>query len=211
MWYEDGDKFSRVNVPETFDNLAQKLENNDSVLYQSINLSSTARDSLSSTVFQQQLQKERENDSLNQTGNSSEISDEQNSTIDSLNLSKDYPLDTSFEFTTSSKLDARFESTEGSTEGSKDIVAKLKNRLMELLRISSEQDAILKEKESRIEDLEIQIGALNIEPPKDYKALYQSTKLEYDNFMKSLDKKGMVRTVSSKSVRQIIPSSMKRK
>ena len=44
MWYEENNQFVRAPTPQSFDRLVQNLEDNDSVLFQSIRLPSTKSD-----------------------------------------------------------------------------------------------------------------------------------------------------------------------
>lgn len=219
MWYEGENQFYRAPVPPTFDQLVQKREDQDNVLYKSVVLSSTMRDSVTNDL-NQKSQPEIINgkNTITLHNDDSDIIEpisEENSidiTDDDLNLSEKFPLDSS--------LDNRFDTSDSSLMESlkqsvnkthpkkivNDPIVLLKSRIAELEKINEEKDKILQEKDNIIQDLERQIAELKTESSIDYKQAYLSTKFEFDQLKVALAKQGKIKKVSVKSARAINPN-----
>lgn len=217
MWYEENDQYVRAPTPQSFDNLVQNLEDRDSVMFESIRLPSRndVRSSTKSVIneepvappkmaspvasdddFDDNFQIDKDSDDsnlisiINETQKSSTINRDSIKSSSSINSSINEPIDSMLRSSDISLTMGRA-MDEYSTISPN--LIHLNDRVLELEQLNKEKDDEIKKLDNIINDLQAQISISQKKPTQsrdEFKALYESTKLELDKLKEVLSSQG---------------------
>ncbi|OHT11621.1 hypothetical protein TRFO_03810 [Tritrichomonas foetus] len=196
MWYEQNDQFVRAPTPQAFDRLVQDLEDNDTVLFQSIRLPSSKNNE------NQQPEKE-------ESKRDDPIADVRNSraSVQSFQSNKN-------------SLNTNFVSDEDEE------IQLIKEKIAEVEFANAKKDEIIRNKDEQIASLQKQIQALrgtparamtsqSSRPSKDadmmqfYKSQYETTLFRYEKLKEVLSMNESVK--QAQSARPIAPHKRPKK
>ena len=208
MWYEEENQFVRAPTPKTFDQLVERLENDDSVLFESISLPKGNLANLISAANQKNEDKERKEMNSSQKINiendeKEQFADQLSDDFIELEIDDDYGKNDEIVNNESDK---------------REIINQLKDKLRKLELEGDRKLEIIRNKDQQILVLERQLAEIKArlngettklkktqESVEFYKNQYESALLQLDNLKKSLKKDGKIKRVSARSARPITP------
>lgn len=193
MWFEDNDQYVRAPTPEGFNKLVQALEDNDSVLFESISLPSSKTNTKPVNDY-------------SPTVNTSQEMVVPKLNID-LNIEDDFTDEDDFmEMTDVTERDPQIlqdELAELEMESArKDEIIRQKDE--QILMLQKELDQLLKGKGSKI-PRPATVNCRISESAEFYKDKYNKVLNDFESLKESLSADGKLRVVSSRSARAFKP------
>ena len=196
MYQQEGDQFVRVKTPESFDRLANRLENDDSVLFQSINLSGTGR--LSTTSISS-------SDPLNSTGENPKDSNETTDQIPVHSISlkpddddEDDELLQSQDNSEINTLTRQIRQLEAQIEQKKQRIIEKDQKIAEL---EKELDKVKKTQRPKTASPTLQLS----DQDQRYKDQYERYLFELNNLKEALAQGGQVTKIKGSSLHPVKP------
>lgn len=185
MWFEDNDQYVRAPTPEGFNRLVQQLEDNDSVLFESISLPSSKSASKSTETIPPETSQEPVVPKLNIDLDMDDFTDDDDPvmTIDKDERDPHVLQDELAELEMESSR--------------KDEIIKQKDEQIRMLQ--KELDDLLRRKESKPD----RPATANYETAEFYKEKYNKVMKAFNSLKDSLNADGKIRTVSARSARVI--------
>ncbi|OHT03397.1 hypothetical protein TRFO_29200 [Tritrichomonas foetus] len=230
MWYEEENQFVRAPTPKTFDRLVQQLEDNDSVLFESISLpksnpSSNQPSNLPSIEKNAAVSPPKKNTPTKRSyqstprapqtpdsTNSNEIEELSDDFIDDFDEEpKDEENSAIRDSVDTMKNINHDNEIEESLDELKEKLRKLEiegDRKLEIIRTKDQQILILQhelaEAQARVNG-EGSVPSRSQESVEFYKGRFESALQDLENLKKSLKKDGKIKRVSARSARPITP------